>query len=121
MFNTKLLSFLLLVPYNLKMQSLSNEPSYNIEDLSSIKTIPGTDERYNNTNMEDDMIKLHEIKEYIIKKNLLEILNNSNSNIHHKLYIIEKYLTEKQSSIRSYDLTSGNLFKDFYDNTTELY
>ena len=115
MLNSKIWAFLFVVPYNHKIQL-----TYNYEETSHYnKTISGNDERFNITNQDINADKLIEINSNIRKKDLLELINNSNTNIYNKLYIIEKYmLNDDKNSIRSYDLTAGNLFKDFYDNTT---
>ena len=118
MFNAKIMTFLFLVNYTHKMQL-----SYNYEETSPhVKNISGNDERFNIANNDSvNMDKLSEISANILKKDLLEILNNSNTNIYNKLYIIEKYMLNSENHIKSYNLTAGNLFRDFYDNTTEAF
>jgi hypothetical protein len=118
MLNSKILAFLFVVPYNNKIELVYNyeESTYNIKKNS------GNDERFNTTIQDINIEKLRVINSNIIKKDLLELLNNSNTNIYNKLYIIEKYmLNHEKNSIRSYDLTAGNLFREFYDNNTETF
>ena len=118
MFNSKIWAFLLLVPYNHKIHLIYDyeESNYNI------KKNLGNDERFNTAIQDINIDKLNEIKSNMVKKDLIELLNNSNTNVHNKLYIIEKYmLNDDKNSIRSYDLTAGNLFRDFHNNSTEAF
>lgn len=124
MFNSKIISLLLLVPYNLKMITLYNEedPQY------SKRIVAGKDERYNNTN-DDDPSLFNKIKKHIMNKNILEILNSSDTSIQNKLDVIDFYLKDSNFSSKNnvrivgFDLTAGNLFREFdpFDNKTELY
>ena len=122
MINTKLITFLLLVPYNLKMTVLYNE-----EELRHSKRIAGRDERYNTTNNNDTSL-LNKIKTHIVNKEILEILN-SDTSVQHKLNIVDFYLKDQNFSssrntrVAGYDLSAGNLFRDFnhVENITEVF
>ena len=121
MFTTKLLSLLLLVPNNLQ-SFLSGE--FDSIYIRFKNKNAGNDERYINnqdnynheTNI-DMLYMLHKIRRHIINKNIIEELENNNTNIHNKLSIIEKYtdIYEKQNKISEFNLLSGNLLNDFYD------
>jgi hypothetical protein len=122
MINAKLITFLLLVPYNLKMTVLYNE-----EELRHSKRIAGRDERYNTTN-DNDTSLLNKIKTHIVNKEILEILN-SDTSVQHKLNIVDFYLKDgnfsssRNTRVAGYDLSAGNLFRDFnhVENITELF
>jgi len=132
MFTKKLLSLLLLVPNNLKDVLLGDFDSVYIrfKDINS-----GNDERFdiitngnfhndnndfntlhNNTNI-TVLYMLDKIRTNIINKNIIEELENNNTNIQNKLNIIEKYtnIYKNQNRISEFNLLSGNLLKDFYD------
>jgi hypothetical protein len=132
MFTKKLLSLLLLVPNNLKDVLLGDFDSIYIrfKDINS-----GNDERFdiitngnfhndnndfntlhNNTNI-TVLYMLDKIRTNIINKNIIEELENNNTNIQNKLNIIEKYtnIYKNQNRISEFNLLSGNLLKDFYD------
>ena len=121
MINSRLISFLLLVPYNLKMTVLYNE-----EEVRYSKRIAGRDERYNTTNSNDTSL-LNKIKTHVVNKEIVEILNSDTTSIQHKLNIIDFYLKDRNFSssgntrIAGYDLSAGNLFRDFNDNITEVF
>lgn len=124
MINSRLISLLLLVPYNLKMTVLYNE-----EEFRYSKRIAGRDERYNNTN-DDDPILLNKIKTHMINKNLLDLLNNNQTSLQSKIGLIDFYLKDSNFSsssnnrIAGIDLTGGNLFNEFttpLDNITEVF
>jgi len=123
MINAKLITFLLLVPYNLKMTVLYNE-----EELRHSKRIAGRDERYNTTN-DNDTSLLYKIKTHIVNKEILEILNNGDTSVQNKLNIVDFYLKDRNFSsssntkVAGYDLTAGNLFRDFnhMENITEVF
>ena len=122
MINAKLITFLLLVPYNLKMTVLYNE-----EELRYSKRRAGRDERYNTTNNNETNL-LNKIKTHIVNKEILEILN-SDTSVQHKLNIVDFYLKDRNFSsssntrVAGYDLSAGNLFRDFnpLENITELF
>jgi hypothetical protein len=124
MFNSKIMSLLLLVPYNLKMSLLYNEedPQY------SKRVLAGKDERFNNTNADDPSL-LGKIKTHILKKDILDILNNTDTSIQNKLDVIDFYLKDSNFSaknnarIAGFDITAGNLFREFdpFDNTTKIF
>jgi hypothetical protein len=132
MFTKKLLSLLLLVPNNLKDVLLGDFDSIYIrfKDINS-----GNDERFdiitngnfhndnndfntlhNNTNI-TVLYMLDKIRTNIINKNIIEELENNDTNIQNKLNIIEKYtnIYKNQNRISEFDLLSGNLLKHFYD------
>jgi len=123
MINSKLISLLLLVPYNLKTIIVYNE-----EDPQYSKRIAGRDERYNTTNSNDTSL-LNKIKTHIVNKEIVEILNSDTTSIQHKLNIIDFYLKDGNFSsnsntrIAGFDLTAGNLFRDFntLENITEVF
>ena len=121
MINSKLISLLLLVPYNLKTIIVYNE-----EDPQYSKRIAGRDERYNTTNSNDTSL-LNKIKTHIVNKEIVEILNSDTTSIQHKLNIIDFYLKDGNFSsnsntrIAGFDLTAGNLFRDFNDKITEVF
>ena len=123
MINAKLISLLLLVPYNLKMTVLYNE-----EELRYSKRRAGRDERYNTTNNNETNL-LNKIKTHIVNKEILEILNNGDTSVQHKLNIIDFYLKDcnfsnsSNTRVAGYDLSAGNLFRDFnpLENITEVF
>lgn len=123
MINSKLISLLLLVPYNLKMTVLYNE-----EELRYSKRIAGRDERYNTTNSNETSL-LNKIKTHVVNKEIVEILNSDTTSIQHKLNIIDFYLKDRNFSsigntrVAGYDLSAGNLFRDFnpLEKTTEVF
>ena len=126
MFNTKLFSFLLLVPYNLKTIMLYNEK----EMRYSKRLVAGNDERFNKTN-DIDINLLKKIKTHIVNKEILDVLNTDTISIQNKLNIIDFYLkdynfsTSGNNRIVGIDLTGGNLFNEFtsFDNNniTEVF
>jgi len=127
MINTKLLSLLLLVPYNLKTIMLYNEK----EMRYSKRLVAGNDERFNNTN-DNDINLLNKIKTHIINKEILDVLNSDTTSIQNKLNIIDFYLkdynfsTSSKTSIAGFDITGGNLFNEFNtsldnNNVTEVF
>jgi hypothetical protein len=123
MINSRLISLLLLVPYNLKMTVLYNE-----EELRHSKRRAGRDERYNATN-DNDTSLLNKIKTHVVNKEIVEILNNGETSVQHKLNIIDFYLKDRNFSsssntrVAGYDLSAGNLFRDFnpLENITEVF
>lgn len=124
MINSKLISLLLLVPYNLKMTVLYNE-----EELRYSKRIAGRDERYNTTNSNDTSL-LNKIKTHIVNKEILDLLNNNQTSLQSKIGLIDFYLKDSNFSsssnnrIAGIDLTGGNLFNEFttpLDNITEVF
>lgn len=127
MINTKLLSLLLLVPYNLKMKSLYNEEEQSYHPHTRV--VAGNDDRYNNTNDNDPSL-LNKIKTHMVNKNLLDLLNNNQSSLQSKIGLIDFYLKDSNFSssrnnrIAGIDLTGGNLFNEFtrpLDNITEVF
>jgi hypothetical protein len=60
---------------------------------------------------------LHKIRRHIINKNIIDELENNNTNIHQKMHIIETYtdIYENQNKISEFNLLAGNLLNDFYD------
>lgn len=126
MFNTKLFSIFLLVPYNLKTIMLYNEK----EMRYSKRLVAGNDERFNKTN-DIDINLLKKIKTHIVNKEILDVLNTDTISIQNKLNIIDFYLkdynfsTSGNNRIAVIDLTGGNLFNEFtsFDNNniTEVF
>jgi len=124
MFNSKIMSLLLLVPYNLKTIMLYNEK----EMRYSKRLVAGNDERFNKTN-DNDINLLKKIKTHIINKEILDVLNSDTTSIQNKLNVIDFYLKDSNFSnsgnvrITGFDLTAGNLFREFdpFDNTTEIF
>ena len=124
MFNSKIMSLLLLVPYNLKTIMLYNEK----EMRYSKRLVAGNDERFNKTN-DNDINLLKKIKTHIINKEILDVLNSDTTSIQNKLNVIDFYLKDSNFSnsgnvrITWFDLTAGNLFREFdpFDNTTEIF
>lgn len=116
MINSKLISLLLLVPYNLKTIIVYNE-----EDPQYSKRIAGRDERYNTTNSNDTSL-LNKIKTHIVNKEIIEVLNSNATSIQNKINIIDFYLKDGNFSsssntrVSGFDLTAGNLFRDFNNN-----
>jgi hypothetical protein len=100
---------------------------YNEEELRHSKRVAGRDERYNTTNSNDTSL-LNKIKTHIVNKEILEILNSETS-VQHKLNIIDFYLKDRNfsnstnSRVAGYDLSAGNLFRDFnpLENITEVF
>jgi hypothetical protein len=123
MFNTKLFSFLLLVPYNLKTIILYNEK----EMRYSKRLVAGNDERFNNTN-DIDINLLKKIKTHIVNKEILDVLNSDTISTQNKLNIIDFYVKDSNFStsgnnrIAGIDLTGGNLFNEFtsFDNNNNI-
>lgn len=76
----------------------------------------GYDYRFENTT-DVDIDKLTTIKSNIIKKLYLNKLLDTSTSINDKKSIIDecinKYIIEKPNQVYSYDMTAGNLFKDF--------
>jgi len=125
MFKTKLLSLLLLVPNNLQNFLSGDSDSIYIRFKNLKNTNAGSDERYyatNNNNKTDSidnsdtLFMLHKIRRHIINKNIIEELENNNTNVHVKLNIIEKYtdIYQNQNKIREFNLLAGILLNDFY-------
>lgn len=123
MFNTKLFSIFLLVPYNLKTIMLYNEK----EMRYSKRLVAGNDERFNKTN-DIDINLLKKIKTHIVNKEILDVLNSDTISIQNKLNIIDFYLkdynfsTSGNNRIAGIDLTGGNLFNEFtsFDNNNNI-
>jgi len=115
MFTTKILYLLLVVQNNLK-NFLSGDSDFVY--IRFKQSNEGNDERYYNTdNNTDSRFMLDKIRKHIINKNIIEELENNNTNIHNKLDIIEKYtdISTNQNKISEFNLLAGNLLKDFYD------
>jgi hypothetical protein len=135
MFKTKLLSLLLLVPNNLQNFLSGDSESIYIRFKNLKNMNAGNDERYYVTNnndktdnadntdntynsdKSDNLFMLHKIRRHIINKNIIEELENNNTNIHQKMHIIETYteIYENQNKISEFNLLAGNLLNDFYD------
>jgi hypothetical protein len=132
MFKTKLLSLLLLVPNNLQNFLSGDSESIYIRFKNLKNMNAGNDERYYVTNNNDEtdnvdntynsdksdnLFMLHKIRRHIINKNIIEELENNNTNIHQKMHIIETYtdIYENQNKISEFNLLAGNLLNDFYD------
>lgn len=114
MYNTRIFSLLLLVSNNLNNFLSSDSDSIYIK-LKNINS--GYDQRYDITNDEGvNSTMLYEIKRNMINKNIIEELENNNTNIHKKLDIIEKYtdIYKKQKQISEFNLFAGDLMNDFY-------
>lgn len=113
MFITKLLSFLLLLSNNIRID-LSNENDFFYNKNSN----SGKDERYENNNENENAnnYMLYKIKRYMINKNIIEELEKNYTNIH-KLDIIEKYtdIFKNQNAVSELNLLAGNLFDNFCD------
>jgi hypothetical protein len=134
MFTTKIVSLLLLVPNNLqnflsgdsqsiyirfkefKNPNAGNDQRYYIANNNNSSSSDNNDIRDNN-DISDTPFMLHKIRRHIINKNIIEELENNNTNIHNKLNIIEKYtdMYENQNKISEFNLLAGNLLNDFYD------
>jgi len=113
MFNTRIVSLLLLVSNNLNnfLSSDSDSIYIKLKDINS-----GYDQRCDITS--DERVNstiLYEIKRNMIHKNIIEELENNNTSIHKKLDIIEKYtdIYKKQKPICEFNLFAGNLMNDF--------
>jgi len=123
MFKTKLLSLLLLVPNNLQNFLSGDSDSIYIRLKNFKNKNAGNDERYyatnntDNTDNSDTLFMLHKIRRHIINKNVIEELENNNTNIHQKMHIIEKYtdIYENQNKIVGFNLLADSLLHDFYD------
>jgi uncharacterized protein YfkK (UPF0435 family) len=111
------------------MNSLYNEEEQSYHPHSRV--IAGNDDRYNNTNDNDPSL-LNKIKTHMVNKNLLDLLNNNQTNIQNKLNIIDFYLKDTNFSssnnnrIAGFYITGGNLFNEFNtsldnNNITEVF
>lgn len=132
----------LLIPNNLKQLLLEDESG--LIQLRIKKFIEGYDERkhsihnklgYDNTyvnaddnddyNEENNNSMLFRIKNHILHKEILEILENPNIHLNYKLELIEKHRIlpignniiniNNHNEISSFNLLAGNLYKDFYE------
>ena len=115
MFTTKILYFLLVVQNNLKNFLSGDSDSVYIRFK---KSKAGNDERYyNTTNKSDTQFMLDKIRRNIIKKNIIDELENNSTNIYKKLELIEKYtdIYQSQNKISEFNLLVGNLLNDFYE------
>jgi hypothetical protein len=120
--NTKILSFLWLASNNLLNNFLSSESDSIYIKLKNINS--GNDERYDNNiynykyNEYLNVTLLNNIRRHIMNKNLLQELENNNTNIHKKLNIIEKYteIYSNQNRISEFNLFAGDLLNNFYDD-----
>jgi hypothetical protein len=129
MFKTKLLSLSLLsllVPNNLQNFLSGDSQSIYIRFKNLKNKNAGNDERYyaannnnntDNTDNSDTLFMLHKIRRHIINKNIIEELENNNTNIHQKIDIIENYVDTYQdpNKISGFNLLAGNLLNEFYD------
>ena len=122
MFTTKIVYLLLVVQNNLKNFLSGDSDSVYIR-FTNKNTNSGNDERHytdttNITNNIYTQIMLHKIRRNIINKNIIDELQNNNTNIYKKLELIEKYtdIYKTQNKISEFNLLSGNLLKDFYDD-----
>jgi hypothetical protein len=116
MLTTKVLSLFLLVPNNLQSFLSGDSDSIYIKFKNAAH---GTDQRYdinNNTNI-SMLYMLDKIRKHIINKNIIEELENNNTNIHNKLDIIERYtdIYKDQNRIAEFNLFGGKLLDNFYD------
>lgn len=139
----KILYYLfLLIPSNLKQLLLEDESG--LIQLRIKKFIEGYDERkhsihnklgHDNTyvnaddnddyNEENNNSMLFRIKNHILHKEILEILENPNMHLNYKLELIEKHRIipiginniniNNHNEIASFNLLAGNLYKDFYE------
>jgi len=125
MFKTKLLSLSLLsllVPNNLQNFLSGDSQSIYIK-FKKIKKNAGNDQRYSTNNKTDNTdesnskIMFHKIRRHIINKNIIEELENNNTNIHQKIDIIENYVDTYQdpNKISGFNLLAGKLLNEFYD------
>lgn len=112
----KVLSLLLLVPNNL--QSVLQSDSYSVY-IKIKNAASGNDQRYDsnyNDNKNISMLYiLEKIRKNIINKNIIEELENNKTNIHNKLYIIERYTDINKNRINGFNLFEGKLLDNFYD------
>ena len=121
MYNTRIVSLLLLVSNNLNHFLASESDSSNYIKLKNINS--GNDLRYDIDNSEynyNDRVNttmLSKIKRNMINKNIIEELESTNINIHKKLDIIEKYtdIHKNCNQITGFNLFAGNLLNIFYD------
>jgi hypothetical protein len=74
----------------------------------------GKDQRYEeNTDLDNPL--LQKINSYQLKKKILETLLDNKTNEINKLYLIQNlHLEMGDTSIQTFNLTGGNIFKDFY-------
>jgi hypothetical protein len=128
MYNTRIVSLLLLVSNNLSnlnryLASESDSSIYiKLENINS-----GNDQRYDINNGEynyNDRVNttmLGKIKRNMINKNIIEELESTNINIHKKLDIIEKYtdIYKNCNQITGFNLFAGNLLNIFYDGDVD--
>jgi hypothetical protein len=114
MFNTKLVLFLLLVSYNSNNGEAKRYASRHRSRL-------GNDERPRISKQSETYL-LEKIRLHVANKNILEILNNSDTSIQNKMGVIDFYLkyqnfsTSCSNTVKAFDLTAGNLFRDFNNN-----
>ena len=136
---------LLLIPNNLKQIMLedktdrvhtiikrfvegSDERRYIIHDIPGIPDIPDSHSIYKSHNMyrsnnfyneiENNRNLLAKIKQNIINKNVIEELENTNTNIYYKLELVEKYTNiAANNKIHTANLFAGDLYKIFIDTT----
>lgn len=112
MFKTKLVLFLLLFSYN-----SNNGQAKRYDSRSRL----GNDERHR-ISKQSEAYLLEKIRIHVANKNILEILNNTDTSLQNKLTIVDFYLkrrnftTSHSNIVRAFDLTAGNLFRDFNNN-----
>jgi hypothetical protein len=111
--NIKILSLLFLASSNTLNKFLSSESESIYIKFKNI--ISGNDERYNEYL---NVTLLNNIRRNIINKNILQELENDSIDIHKKLNIIEKYteIYANQNRITEFNLFTGNLMNNFYDD-----
>ena len=74
----------------------------------------GKDQRYEENSDLDNPL-LQKINSYQLKKKILETLLDNKTNEINKIYLIQSlHLEMGDTSIQTFNLTEGNLFKDFY-------
>jgi len=73
----------------------------------------GKDQRYEENSDLDNPL-LQKINSYQLKKKILETLLDNKTNEINKIYLIQNlHLEMGDNSIQTFNLTGGNLFKDF--------
>lgn len=114
MINSKLISFLLLVPYNFNNGEAKKYASKHRSRL-------GNDERHM-ISKQSEAYLLEKIRLHVANKNILEILNSDTASVQNKMDVIDFYLkyqnftTSRSNTVRAFDVTAGNLFRDFNNN-----
>jgi hypothetical protein len=81
-------------------------------DLSYISNKNNSYEGFDMRENNNDNIPIYNISIFFYKKNLLDVLNNDNINIHKKLNYIDKY-DKIFNENKHYNLYDGGLMKDW--------